>query len=283
MKEIKTGKVILGIVGALLILVISQIAAQILANAFVVMHIPIFICNIIAGVLYAVFAFFLLKILAKKVLSLQLSELGIPKLNVKTKWLLISFILPLYVIAIYLFLPGDMQKGSVDLPEAIAIICARIFFMGIAAGIVEEMVFRGFIMNLIEAKVGRKPAVLIPSLLFGVVHIIGMEFSVLSCLQVLIAGTFVGIMFSLITLEQRSIWNSAIVHAVWNMVILGGIIYIGETSDRNSVFSYVLKTRSFAITGGEFGIESSIIAISGYVIVTLIAFIGIRKNVEKTI
>lgn len=280
MKEMKTGKVVLGIVGSILILVLSQIAAQILANILVVIHIPTAVCNIMAGVLYAVFAYLLLKVFAEKMLKLWLSELGIPKLKVNAKWLLVAFVLPLLVTGIFFLFPGDLQKGAMDLPEAAATICAGIFFTGIAAGIVEEMVFRGFIMNLLDQKFDRKIAILIPSLLFGLVHIIGMDFSILSCLQVLIAGTFVGIMFSLITLEQHSIWNSAVVHGLWNIIILGGFLSIGESPDEYSVFSYILKTRSFAVTGGEFGIESSVIAILGYVIVTLIAYISIRKSTD---
>lgn len=278
MKEMKTGKVVLGIVGALLILVIAQVAAQLLASLLVVIHVPAFICNMIAGILYIIFAFFMLKIFAKNVLNLQLSELGIPKLKVKMKWLVTAFVLPLLVTGIYLLFPGELQKGAMDIPQTAAIICAGIFFTGIGAGIVEEMVFRGFIMNLLDLKVGRKAAILLPSLLFGAVHIIGMDFSILSCLQVLIAGTFVGIMFSLIALEQHSVWNSAVVHGAWNIIILGGFLYIGETPSEYSAFSYILKTRSFAVTGGEFGIESSIIAIVGYIIVALTAYAGMRKN-----
>lgn len=278
MKQIKTGKVIAGIIGALIILIISQLAAQILANLFVVIHIPLFLCNAIAGILYAVFAYLLLKIYAEKALSLQMPELAIPKIKIKVKWLLTAFILPLAVTGIYLLLPGELQKGTMDLAKTAAVICAGVFFIGIAAGIVEEMVFRGFIMSLLDKKIGRKAAVLTPSLLFGLVHIIGMDFSILSCLQVLVAGTFVGIMFSFITLEQHSVWNSAVVHGVWNIITSGGILFIGENMDEYSVFSYVLQTDSFAITGGEFGIESSAIAISGYVIVTLIAYMGVRKN-----
>ncbi|MBD5449144.1 MAG: CPBP family intramembrane metalloprotease [Lachnospiraceae bacterium] len=278
MKEIKTGKVVLGIVGTLMILVIAQIAAQLIASLLVAIHVPAFICNIIAGILYVVFAYLLLKIYAKKVLSLQLSELGIPKFKVKMKWLLTAFVLPLVVTGIYFLMPGDLQKGNMDLAETVTAISAGIFFTGIGAGIVEEMVFRGFIMNLLDAKMGRKAGILIPSLFFGALHIIGMNFSILSCLQVLIAGTFVGIMFSLIALERHSVWNGAVVHAMWNIIILGGFLSIGETPDEYSAFSYILKTRSFAITGGEFGIESSIIAIVGYVIVTLIAYTCIRKN-----
>ena len=44
-------------------------------------------------------------------------------------------------------------------------------------------------------------------------------------------------------------------HAVWNIVIIGGGLSIGETADTHAIASYVLDTRSFAVTGGQFGIE----------------------------
>lgn len=66
-------------------------------------------------------------------------------------------------------------------------------FHRLAAGFVEEMVFRGIILNILKDKWNTKTAVLIPSLLFGIVHIIGMDFSLVSCLLVLVAGTMAGI------------------------------------------------------------------------------------------
>ena len=90
---------------------------------------------------------------------------------------------------------------------------AGIAFTGIAAGFVEEMVFRGVILNLLKEKWNIKVAVLIPSVLFGLVHIIGMDFSIISSLLVLIAGTMVGIMFSMVAIESGSVWNSGIVHS----------------------------------------------------------------------
>lgn len=48
-------------------------------------------------------------------------------------------------------------------------------------------------------------AVIVPSVLFGLVHVIGMDFSLGSCLLVILAGTMVGIMFSLIEIESGSV------------------------------------------------------------------------------
>ena len=44
-------------------------------------------------------------------------------------------------------------------------------FTGIAAGFVEEMVFRGVILNALKKRWNIKVAVIVPSMLFGIVHV----------------------------------------------------------------------------------------------------------------
>ena len=86
-----------------------------------------------------------------------------------------------------------------------------------------------------------------------------------------------GIMFSMIAIESGSVWNSGIVHAIWNMVMIGGGLAIGQKADQFSVMTYVLDAKSFAVTGGEFGIEASVISLMGYIIVTGVAFFGNKE------
>lgn len=181
--------------------------------------------------------------------------------------------------AVYLlFFSGEYVSSGMNGEQIFSTLSAGIAFTGLAAGFVEEMVFRGVILNLLKEKWNMKIAVVIPSVLFGFVHILGMNFSVLSCLLVLIAGTMVGIMFSMIAIESGSVWNSGIVHALWNILIIGGGLSISETLDEYSVMTYVLQSKVFAFTGGEFGIESSVIALLGYVAVTLAAICMIQKR-----
>ena len=100
-----------------------------------------------------------------------------------------------------------------------------------------------------------------------------LEFLILACTIYILAP-----MFSMIAIESGSVWNSGIVHAIWNIVIIGGGLAIGEKMDPYSVMTYVLDSKVFAITGGEFGIESSVISLIGYIIVAGIAFIMIKSN-----
>ena len=126
-------------------------------------------------------------------------------------------------------------------------------------------------------RINRKIAVIVPSVLFGLLHIIGNSLDVVSTIQLVAAGSIVGILFSLITYESGSIWNSAAVHAVWNMIIVGGILHIGSAADSASIFNFVLENKSFLISGGDFGIEASVISVLVYLVFCVIALVSAEK------
>lgn len=202
-----------------------------------------------------------------------------PRFFIKIKWMIVGILLPVTVKAVYLLLfSGKYVSSGMNDSQIFSTLSAGIVFTGFAAGFVEEMVFRGVILNLLKEKWNLKVAVLLPSVLFGFVHIIGVDFSIVSSLLVLIAGTMVGVMFSMIAIESGSVWNSGIVHALWNIVIIGGGLSISETLDEYSVMTYVLESKVFAFTGGEFETESSMIALLGYVIVTLVTICMMKKG-----
>lgn len=278
----KTGKMILSIILSILALVVAQVLAQLLGSVLVLVKIPAFIANAAAGILYIVIAYFLLKLLCKKILKGDMSEYNIPKFKMEIKWVIVAILLPLTVTAFYiLFVPGSFEKNLLDMFTKLDLLSTGIFFTGFGAGIVEEMVFRGILMGAIEKRFNKTVAIIVPSVLFGFVHILGMGFELLSCALVLVAGTMVGIMFSLIASSTKSIWNSAIVHAVWNIVIIGGIMWTGTEFDEYSLYSYVLDSKSFLLTGGEFGIESSIVAVVGYTVVCVVAWLWNPKRKTK--
>lgn len=274
----KASKVILGSLGAILILVLSQILGTIIPSTLHEIHVPAAICNFLASVLYLVFSYFLLKMFAGKCLKLPLEELGIPKLRITPKWAVTGLVLPSLVTAVYFLFPGKFVFSGMDPGQVVNAVVVGVCFVGIAAGFVEEMVFRGVIMHLLEKKWGKTVAIVVPSVLFGLVHILGMNFTVLSSVLVIAAGTLVGIMFSLIAQTENSVWNSAIVHALWNIITTSGILSVRSTPDPYSVFTYVLKTDRFLITGGEFGIESAIFALVGYGIVSYLTCRCMQKG-----
>lgn len=269
---------------AIIILVIVQIIAQLIANVCAIIKIPTGICNIIGGIIYAGLAYFMLKMFISKLVKLQTSDFGMPAFGIKARWIVTAILLPVIVKGSYLLIfKGEYISSNMTGNQMFNTLSAGIAFTGIAAGFVEEMVFRGVILNALKKRWNIKVAVIVPSLLFGIVHILGQNFSIVSCLLVIIAGTMTGIMFSMIALESGSVWNSGIVHAVWNIVIIGGGLAVSENVDTYSVMTYVLDTKTFAITGGEFGIEASVISLAGYIIVAGIALIMIKSGKKNVV
>ena len=170
-----------------------------------------------------------------------------PKFAIKIRWILIAVLLPFVIKGSYLLIfNGKYVSSNMNGNQMFNTLSAGVAFTGIAAGFVEEMVFRGVILNALKKRWNIKVAVIVPSMM--------------------------------IAIESGSVWNSGIVHAIWNVVIIGGGLAIGEKMDKYSIMTYVLNSKDFAITGGEFGIESSVISLFGYIIVAGIAFFMIRSR-----
>lgn len=124
-------------------------------------------------------------------------------------------------------------------------VATTIFMGSIAVPIVEEMCFRGIMMQLLEQAFSRKVAILGPSVFFGLVHLLNGAANPLTALQLLIAGTLVGSLFSLATLQTGSILSSIVVHSLWNLL--------------TSIFLFDNQTSLF---GGEYGVDVSPVASS---------------------
>ena len=144
---------------------------------------------------------------------------------------------------------------------------------GLKAGILEEMVFRGYVMKLLEKRWNSYIAILIPSFVFSLFHIPAIENkNMVSILLVVVSGTLVGTMFSLIAYESKSISNSILVHFLWNLIFITDILQISTPQQTygHPIFSLSIPSEHIWITGGGFGIEASLIAVIGYAIVCLL-------------
>lgn len=177
---------------AIFILIITQIIAQSIASMFVIIKIPTGICNIIAGIIYAGLTYLILKMFISKIIKLPTSDFGMPKFAIKIRWILIAVLLPFVIKGSYLLIfNGKYVSSNMNGNQMFNTLSAGVAFTGIAAGFVEEMVFRGVILNALKKRWNIKVAVIVPSMLFGIVHVLGQDFSIGSCLLVIIAGTMV--------------------------------------------------------------------------------------------
>ena len=251
-----------------LILIISQIISQEFAKILNKIIKFEFISNVFSGILYVTICYFLLQLFSEKKLNKKIESFNIKIEKINLYWFILAILLPTVVVIVYLLLfDGNFVENPSLINSKLQIISSGIFYTGLGAGIVEEMVFRGFIQI----------AIILPSLIFGLLHIIGIPFNILTYMQIIFAGTLVGIMFSLISIKENNILSSSLVHSFWNIFIIGGILNIGTEFNKYSIYNYILKNKNILFTGGEFGIEISIISIVSYMIVIYLVFKSLKK------
>lgn len=285
-KKISVGKLAALVLCALLLLVVSQNLAFNIGLLLTKAGLSAMIGNIMIAMLYVGFTYLGIQLLYKKFLHLDVSFLRMPDMRKKNifraVWVVTAVFMPILAVFGFLFLGGDWHRANIEPEQMGALITGTIFFYGFAAGAVEEMIFRGVIMGTLEQRIGRLNAVLLPSVLFAAVHMVGSSFDIISTLQLLVSGSMAGVMFSLIAIESGSVWCSAIVHGIWNVVMAGGILHIGKQADPQVLYNLILNTDETLWTGGEFGAEASLIAMAVYLLVIGLALYRMRNPVKAS-
>lgn len=274
----KASKAIIASILAILIVVAVQVFATILAYFLARTGLPLAAANMVHAFFYISVTYALIKIITEKYLKMDMEEIGVADIRVSPKWFIISFAMPTVVFGIYLVIPGTMHITDLSEQALWDVITEGVFMAGLAAGLIEELVFRGVMMTSFEKAFGKWAAFIIPSFAFSIFYVVGSGLSPISTVHVIVAGTIVGLMFSFVAYEESNIWNSVLLHTIWNMVMIGGIFTIGGQPNFKAKFTYVLETKNSLITGGDFGVESSIISILAYIIVAIIAYMGLQKT-----
>lgn len=209
---------------------------------------------------------------AKFVARLSLKQLGVVAKFPGFRWIIIGLALPLSVTAFYLiFGQGTIEK---DTSSVAMVLCVAFVDTAIRSAVIGEILFRGLLLRSFSKMWNRVAGVFIPSLWFAAVHVIMMQsVDIISFLMLLVGGTLVGTMFSLIALSNRTIWASMIVHGLWNLIMIGGIFAIraeGSGVVEGTIYNYTLTNGSLFFSGGVYGIEAGLPAIIGYVCISMI-------------
>ena len=266
-----TKQMLISIAGGICILLLAQNATLLLGTFAVSCGIPPAVGNVLAGLLYAFFTWKGACLFLRKIVKQQPEQFYIPKFSISAKWGLLAFAMPLLVLGMAMIAGGHWEIQYENFEMMPELLTGGIFFFGIGGGISEELVFRGVIMGSLEQRFSKKTAVILPSVLFGALHLIGTSMDFFSVIQLLAAGSIVGILFSVIVCKTGSVWNSACVHGIWNAVVIGGILSIGNPPDGNVIFQWIMDSDQALLTGGDFGIEASILSVVTYLIFTWIA------------
>lgn len=105
---------------------------------------------------------------------------------------------------------GRIKESPLQAPESGTEFLIGLFVIAISAGICEEVMFRGLMMKAYE-RLGKKKAIIITAILFGVFHFNP---------QNLLGPIFLGLLFGILLIKTNSIFATMIAHATNNAIAL---------------------------------------------------------------
>lgn len=202
--------------------------------------------------------FFRVKVIEKR----SLSSIGFNKNNWLKKYSL-GFLIGLVmmsIIVLILLLFGyiTVDKNSIQ-PVGISAISSIlvILFGWIIQGATEEIVTRGWLLNVLSSKYNIGFGLLISSTLFGLMHLTNPNVNYIAVINII----FVGLFYGLYVIKTNDLWSVCGMHSAWNFAqgnifgfeVSGLDISVGTLIDLNLV-------ENDFITGGVFGPEASIVA-----------------------
>ncbi|MBI9109502.1 MAG: CPBP family intramembrane metalloprotease [Spirochaetales bacterium] len=122
----------------------------------------------------------------------------------------------------------------------------------------EEILYRGVLHRLIEKWTNTVIALVVSSVLFGIMHFSNDYFNVMSLISIVSGGAVMGLAYSL----TKSLWIPIFAHFAWNFSqVLMGIRLSGMDEFSNLALFQSELTGKSLLTGGDFGVENSIITI----------------------
>lgn len=136
----------------------------------------------------------------------------------------------------------------------------------------EELVYRGYPLQVLITATGPVPAVLAMSALFGLGHRLNPNATWLGTLNVFLAGVLLSIAY----LRTRSLWFPYGIHIGWN-VSTGVLLGLPVSGVRLSSFWHADPVGADWLTGGSFGPEGGILATVA--IIAAAVFVGTTRSV----
>lgn len=126
----------------------------------------------------------------------------------------------------------------------------------VGAAVVEEVIFRGLVLQALEQLGGGWMALAGMSLLFGLLHLGNLGATVWSALAIAIeAGVLLGAAF----LWRRTLWCAIGMHFAWNTAV--GLLGIPVSGHASIGLFTTTATGSTLLTGGDFGLEASLVTV----------------------
>jgi membrane protease YdiL (CAAX protease family) len=130
--------------------------------------------------------------------------------------------------------------------------------MALSSGVYEELLFRGVLFRSVEKWFGSWAAMVVSSLVFGLTHLMNPSGTIEGALFIAVEA---GILLAAAFMLTRRLWMSMGFHVAWNYTqsAIFSSIVSGNDASQGLVRS-TIEGPDF-LTGGRFGVESSVLAL----------------------
>lgn len=169
------------------------------------------------------------------------SDCRIPRFRLSLRGILVAVLLPV----LFLFICVGMQSGHwiiniMPREEKVERVFFLLFGTGFCSGIVEEMMFRGYLTKISEQRWGKIKGMIIPTALFVLGHYrAGSASFSFGYRAILIIS--LSVLLTIVTYQSGQIWDAALIHAFWDIFVARNDVYsVDFAAGSNAFFTYVL-------------------------------------------
>ena len=207
--------------------------------------------------------------------KLSLKDLGLTQKKVFVSWVIGSLcgagLIAVVLVGLILLGAAHLSWGGVS--SAAPILLGALVYA--VQGLSEEVVFRGYLLNVMSSRWGMVAGILVNSVLFSLSHTFNAGFSIIAFINLFLAGTVLASLYWL----SANVWLVSAVHAAWNFtlgIILGGVV--SGTTQPVHLLTLQMEQGNWLITGGSFGIEGSL---SCFVVLVAVRAVLWRRVVHR--
>ena len=224
------------------------------------------------------FGLFLSIFLMTKISKLKIEQLGFTKDNIVFSYLKGALFGTLQIFTVFFIIFGLKAIDVYYVGNISILLLIKVFIIFIFQALLEEILFRGYLMPFFSKVIGIKFTITLLSFLFTCIHLFNPNLDIIGLANVFLAG----VTFSLIYYYTGNLWLVGAMHTLWNF-ILGFIVgsQISGIITYNSIFFSIPVENKDLISGGVFGFEASIVTTIVELTISLFVIYLIKKEKNK--
>ena len=221
------------------------------------------------------FCLFLSIFLMTKISKLKIEQLGFTKDNIVFSYLKGALFGTLQIFTVFFIIFGLKAIDVYYVGNISILLLIKVFIIFIFQALLEEILFRGYLMPFFSKVIGIKFTITLLSFLFTCIHLFNPNLDIIGLANVFLAG----VTFSLIYYYTGNLWLVGAMHTLWNF-ILGFIVgsQISGIITYHSIFFSIPVENKDLISGGAFGFEASIVTTVVELAISLFVIYLIKKR-----